>query len=288
MVRRPVWLVALILVLVAATTTPAQARTAAATSANWAGYAVTRSGGTFKHVTGQWTVPVVGCTAGQATSSANWIGLGGFEESSQALEQLGTESDCTASGKAVYSAWFEVVPAASTDAKIRVRAGDKMAASVTVSGKRVRMRIMDLTRGTSQQKTVSASSVDLTSAEWIVEAPSLCQGTTVSNAACFQTELADFGSTAFTSAKAMSSAGHVGGVGDPLWTPIAITLQPSGATSGGRGRFTGASFGGGAAIPGALTTATSFGVTYADAATVVQPSTTAATAATLRSRARTD
>ena len=51
-----------------------------------------------------------GCrSAGSATYSSVWVGLGGYAQTSRALEQIGTEADCSAAGQATYSAWFEVV-----------------------------------------------------------------------------------------------------------------------------------------------------------------------------------
>src|ERR1700710_533459 len=124
-------LAALLATLAAAASAPAA--TLHATSSNWAGYAARRTGVTFKRVSGAWTVPAVDCLSSTSAYSANWVGLGGYTSTSKALEQLGTESDCSASGKAKYDAWFEVVPAAATTAKLTIRPGDKMFASTTVN-----------------------------------------------------------------------------------------------------------------------------------------------------------
>ena len=83
-----------------------------AVSSNWSGYAV--SGATFATVSGAWTQPAADCSsASSITASAFWVGLGGNSETSNALEQTGTEADCNADGNATYSAWYELVPAAS-------------------------------------------------------------------------------------------------------------------------------------------------------------------------------
>jgi Peptidase A4 family len=203
----------------------AQAATVSTTSANWAGYALRRAGTTFRTVSGTWTVPAVACTAGRATYSANWVGLGGYSTTAKALEQLGTESDCSRSGKASYAAWFEVVPAAASTAKLTVKPGDVITASVQVRGRVVTLKLIDRTRGTTATKVVRASAVDLTSAEWIVEAPALCSGSTTSDASCAQTALADFGATGFSAARATTSAGHTGTILDAAWTPVAIALR---------------------------------------------------------------
>jgi hypothetical protein len=212
---------------------PADAATITGTSTNWAGYVVRRTGVTFRDVSASWVVPVVDCRSGRSTSSANWVGIGGYASMSPALEQVGTESDCSASGQPKYSSWFEIVPAVASSAHLTVHPGDTVSARVTVHGKRVRLRLSNTTRGTSSSKTVNASAVDLTSAEWIVEAPSICVGTSAAAARCMQTELSNFGTTSFSSASATSTTGHTGTVADSAWTTIALTLRGAGA--GGRG-----------------------------------------------------
>jgi hypothetical protein len=256
----------------------ASAQAATTTSANWAGYAVRKTGTAFRHVSGTWTVPAVDCTSDSGESySANWVGLGGYSSTAKALEQLGTESDCTRSGTASYSAWFEVVPAAATTAKLTVKAGDVIGASAAVRGTLVTLKMTNITRGTSATKTVRASAVDVTSAEWIVEAPSLC------DTACTQSTLANFGATGFSAASATTSAGHTGTILDAAWTPVAITLRattrgggPGGFLPGdggpGRGRGVDLPSSGGA-TPGALTaTGDGFGVTYGNGTTATTPS----------------
>jgi len=219
--------------LVAAAAAGAQAATIHSTSSNWAGYVARRAGVSFRHVRGTWTVPAVDCSSGGAASSASWVGLGGYAATSQALEQLGTESDCSRSGTATYSAWFEVVPAAATTARLTVRPGDVVSASAAVSGHLVTLKMTDETRGTTATKTVRAATVDTTSAEWIVEAPALCSGSATSDAGCEQTTLANFGSTGFSAASATTRAGHAGTVLDRAWNAVAITLSPAAQGRGG-------------------------------------------------------
>jgi len=236
---------------------PAQAAAATVqtTSANWAGYAVRRTGVRFRTVSGTWTVPRVDCSDGVSRSSANWVGIGGYSPTARALEQLGTESDCTRGGREVYSAWFEVVPDSATTSRLTVTPGDTVRASVQVRGTLVTMKLADLARGTSQTRVVRADTVDQTSAEWIVEAPSICSGDTIGDANCRQTALANFGTTGFSAARATTSAGHTGTVADPTWTTVAIVLRAQ--ARGGPGFLNG--HGGpppnataGGATPGAL------------------------------------
>jgi hypothetical protein len=248
----------------------ARAATVKATSSNWAGYAARRTGVAFRHVGGTWTVPAVDCSVGRESSSASWVGLGGYAASSRALEQLGTESDCGRDGTATYSAWFEVVPAAATTAKLTIRPGDVVSASAAVSGHLVTLKMVNRTRGTTATKVVRAATVDVSSAEWIVEAPALCSGSTTSDADCAQTTLANFGSTGFTAARAITRAGHGGSVLDLAWNAVAITLSPT-AHGGagwerGPGRLADAvSAASGGATPGALSAAGSaFTVDYGE------------------------
>lgn len=253
-------------VLAALAPAGAQAAAAATTSSNWAGYAVTRPGGSFRKVTGNWTVPTVACTAGQPTYSASWVGLGGYDTSSQALEQTGTESDCTASGTAHYSAWYELVPDTSHSVSLGVRPGDAMTATVTVTGTTVRLRLIDRTRGTSITKVLHAKVVDTKSAEWIVESPAVCASTTVSDQSCSSTALADFGTTGFTAARAITTGGHTGTISDAAFKATSITLSPV-----GRRRFAGTEAASGTAAgqanPGPLSaTGGGFSVTYAQPA----------------------
>jgi peptidase A4-like protein len=77
------------------------------TSENWSGYAATGSNGAYSSVASSWTQPSVVCSAGQNTYSAYWVGLDGYSD--QTVEQIGTEANCV-SGKAVYSAWYEMYP----------------------------------------------------------------------------------------------------------------------------------------------------------------------------------
>jgi hypothetical protein len=249
----------------------AQAATLHATSSNWAGYAARRTGVRFRRVSGRWTVPAVDCSSGARASSANWLGLGGYSTTSPALEQLGTESDCSAGARASYSAWFEVVPAAATSARLTIRPGDVIAASVTVTGHRVTMTLADTTRGTRASRTVTAAAVDVSSAEWIVEAPSLCAGSSASDASCRQTALADFGATGFTAARATTTGGHAGTILDGAWNAIAIALSQGPAQRGpgllpggdGPGRAAEEGDAAGGATPGTLAaTGDAFTVTY--------------------------
>ena len=192
------------------------------TSSNWAGYAVHHPGVTFRQVSGTWTQPSASCVAGQPSYSAVWVGIGGFKPTSDALEQIGTEVDCQATGNPVSSAWYELVPAPSKTISFVVQPGDVVHATVTVVGHQVTLVLQNRTRNRTFRKTVFAPSIDVSSAEWIVEAPSEC----INQFACQALPLANFGSVAFDSATATSTTGSTGSILDPKWWKTQIRLTP--------------------------------------------------------------
>jgi hypothetical protein len=208
-------------------------------SQNWAGYAVaatdvvqapnadgtTPAPVTFTSVTGTWRQPRATCTAGSPGFSSVWVGLGGFSPGSQALEQVGTEVDCTGAGRATSSAWYELLPAPPVDLALKILPGDLISASVNVSGNDVLVQIKNRTRRTSftKQLTMTAPVPDLSSAEWVVEAPSTC-----SRLRCKPLPLANFGSVAFSRIATTASA-HAGTLSDPTWSPTMIQLVPDAA-----------------------------------------------------------
>jgi hypothetical protein len=240
---------------------------AATTTTNWAGYGAVRSGVKYRKVTSSWVVPKVTCTAGTPTYSAAWIGLGGYSETSQALEQLGTEADCNARGKAVYSSWWEIVPANAYSAGMRIHAGDRMSATVTVVGHRVRMTMKDRTTGATFAKSATPSVVDVTSAEWIQEAPSAC--TTASDSSCVVLPLADFGTMRFSAATVTTVGGRTGKIASSHWSAKRIDLVSNPFSLGGGGRLDAGDSLLRAATAGALASSgDAFSVTYAESSLV--------------------
>jgi len=239
------------------------------TSSNWAGYAVSSSDPaapvSYTSVSGSWVQPAATCAAGSPAYSAFWVGLGGLADESQALEQIGTESNCTADGRATYAVWYELVPASSVPVKLKLFAGNRVSASVTVSGTQVTVTLKNLTRKTSFTKRLAMSAPDVSSAEWIAEAPSAC----FSSGACQTLPLADFGTVAYGAAKA-TAAGHTGTISDPAWGATAIALQ--GTPTGAFGRRFGQMVATAGATPGDLSAdGTSFSVAWAESAADPQP-----------------
>jgi hypothetical protein len=193
-----------------------------ADSTNWAGYAAHGSGAAFRSVQGSWIEPGASCTGRTPTYSSYWVGVGGYSQSSRALEQIGTEVDCHASGKVTSSAWYELVPAPSVPIRLTVNPGDALQASVTVRSNAVTVALYDATRGQGFRKTVRASVIDVSSAEWIVEAPSEC----ISASSCQTLPLANFGSASFGSALAQTASGRTGAISNPMWQSTKIDLRP--------------------------------------------------------------
>jgi hypothetical protein len=195
-------------------------------SSNWAGYAV--DGKHFGRAAASWTVRRGSCSSGVASSEVTWVGIGGNSDDATSLEQAGTALDCTPSG-ARYSAWYELVPRPLRTASMRVRPGDRIAASVTVDGHDVRVAVRNKTTGRSTVRFRRMASPDTSSAEWIVEAPSSC----VVGGSCQTVPLADFGSVGFRHAAAITRRGHRGAIADRAWTTTPIELIVGAPTTGG-------------------------------------------------------
>jgi hypothetical protein len=231
---------------------PAAAASSSVASKNWSGYAVHRAGVRFRSVSGSWRVPSASCTAKDPAYSATWVGLGGYSLSSQALEQIGTETDCTAAGRVATSAWYELVPAPSRAARLTVHPGDAVTGSVSVRGRTVTLTLADRTSGRRFSRTLNVSPLDLSSAEWIEEAPSECTG----QSDCQILPLADFGTVDFTGALAVDDRGRRGSVIDRAWGSTRITMS-------GAGRYYVSQGGGASAAPSPLADGgRAFQVTY--------------------------
>jgi hypothetical protein len=237
--------------IAASAASAATVQTAASTSSNWSGYAVQAPQGAtpmqFSNVSGSWVQPSVNCSAGQA-DAAFWVGIGGASQASNALEQVGTEADCGSDGKPSAFAWYELVPSAPVQLNLPINTGDHMTGRVAVSGSAVTVSLADQTSGQSVTKTLQMQNPDLSSAEWIAEAPSTCDG----SGNCQPLPLADFTKVAFDSATATAN-GHTGTISDPAWTAQAMQLDGSGNL---------ASFGGSAAAGAAPSTLSSDGSSF--------------------------
>jgi Peptidase A4 family len=212
-------------------------------SSNWAGYVVggSDSNTQFSNVSGSWVQPTSKCSSGQ-DDAAFWVGIGGDDGqsssyggsslgdgSSTSLEQIGTEGNCTGNGTQYY-AWYELVPAAPVQLSLAIHPGDHITASVNVSGDSTSFSLTDKTTGQSFSKTVSSPNPDTSSAEWVAEAPSECDG----SGSCTPLPLSDFGTVDFTNASATAN-GHTGTISDSNWTAQPIALGAGGTYDIGYG-----------------------------------------------------
>jgi hypothetical protein len=134
-------------------------------SPNWSGYAGTTS--EANQVSGDWTVPAVSKVSGK-TYSSTWIGIDGFTNSD--LIQTGTEQDWV-NGRAVYDAWWEILPAAETVITgMTIHPGDAMQGDIYYLGSgQWEITLNDVTESESFaiQKAYSGQ---YDSVEWIQEA----------------------------------------------------------------------------------------------------------------------
>ena len=162
---------------------PPHARANTNQSTNWFGYnqgMLEQGSKLFHSITGDWTVPTATQhTAGQGEYSSDWIGIGGgcidagCNATDSTLIQTGTEQDVSASGKASYSTWWEVIPGPSLKINMPVKAGDRVHASIAelaANSDVWKIVIQDTTTGGSYTTTVPYSSTHAT-AEWIEETP---------------------------------------------------------------------------------------------------------------------
>jgi hypothetical protein len=251
-------------VAVAPSSAAASPQAQEAVSANWAGYVVGDASSSFSSVSGSWVEPTDDCTTSSG-DAAFWVGLGGTDEQSQSLEQIGTEADC-GSGGADYFAWYELVPSAPVKLDLALRPGDHVSARVSVSGTDVTVSLTDQTTGASVTKTLPMSDPDTSSAEWIAEAPSMCGG----EGDCQPLPLADFGTVTFTGASA-TAGGHTGTISDSSWTaqPVQMSAADAGAGLGAPG-FASEESGAGASPASLSSDGSSFSVSWS--ATAAQTS----------------
>jgi len=158
------------------------------TSTNWSGYAV---GGTnATHVVGTWTQPSANCSAAENSWASPWVGIDG--NSSNTVEQIGTDTDCS-SGAPYYYAWYEMYPKSLVVISIPVAAGNSFTGDVTgnSSGTFV-LKLTNNSTGSVFQTTQTSKRTKRNSVEWVMEGPSTGL-------------LTNFGSVGFTGALATIS-----------------------------------------------------------------------------------
>lgn len=186
-------------------------------SPHWAGY-VTTARGSFTAVQATWIQPRIRCDRPDS-SVAFWVGLGGATRNARGLEQIGTSADCSNTLVPSYSAWSEVmpVPARAVELPIGVAPGDRITAQISTEGMTMTLTLRNETTKEVSTTETTAPLLDLSSAEWIAEAPSFCLYV------CTTLPLANFGKLTFTGATASDDA-HTGTISDSVWTHQSIKL----------------------------------------------------------------
>jgi hypothetical protein len=137
------------------------------TSTNWSGYAIAGSGAT--HVIGSWTQPTASCAAGENSWSSPWVGIDG--DTTNTVEQIGTDSDCQ-NGTPVYYAWWEMYPKKLVLINMPVHSKDSFTGEVTYTGSGYLLKLTDNTTHTTFQTTQVSKQAKRASVEWIMEGPS--------------------------------------------------------------------------------------------------------------------
>ena len=184
-------------------------------SHNWGGYAVHRSGVTFRRVKATFFVPFMNCAVTPGSTapgdfSSHWVGLDGF--ASQTVEQDGIEADCI-NGSPHYDAWHEVFPRPEQPVSMKIRAGDSITASVRYSRstRKYRLEVRDNTNGNhfTVHQSCAGSACVRSSAEAISEAPSDSSDIL---------PLADYGASSFSAISVTSGSGRTGGLKSSHWS----------------------------------------------------------------------
>ena len=149
-------------------------------SSNWSGYVETAPAASrITSVTGHWIVPSAGTLP--PGMSATWAGIGGFGTSD--LIQAGTTTNSVGAGQ--YYAWYELLPDGETpiagctrDAACTINPGDSVAVHIDALGPtNWRIQIDDQGHWSWSTSVFYASSES--SAEWVLEVPSVVVGPTV-------------------------------------------------------------------------------------------------------------
>jgi hypothetical protein len=196
-------------------------------SPNWSGYIAQTSYSTpqsnsVTYVTGTWTVPTVTYTSSVDVYSCIWVGIDGWNGNT--VEQVGTNENVV-NGQHVYNAWWEMYSTGSKQPQQiiktwKVDAGDSITALVKYitlgsHAGQFYLSIVDNSQLTDLPFSIYTTSAQYQSplaqrstAEWIVEAPTLSNGSIA--------PLANFGTVTFTNCSA-TILGTTGPINDLSW-----------------------------------------------------------------------
>jgi hypothetical protein len=157
-----------------------------ATSLNWSGYAVTPASHDITAVSSTFTVPTAGILP--PGFAATWTGIGGY--TSTDLIQAGTSENSLPSNALFgdqYYAWYELLPGNETqltkctgDPQCTVTPGDEVTVDISeVSGTTWSISMTDAGHWSWSKNVTYASSQS--SAEWILEAPTILAPSLLAN-----------------------------------------------------------------------------------------------------------
>lgn len=209
------------------------------TSNNWSGYVAetTIDAGMPNSVTqvrGSWTIPnVLPPNPDEPfVSSSPWIGIDGWDNDSNTIQQIGTDADWQ-NGAPYYYVWFEMYPRQtytilkSDDlTPFPINPGDQFSAEVIYLGTQGNEAafLMSIVNHTQQSyaiinltNTKTDRSPIMTSAEWILEAE---------EASPDNHPVANFGRVTFTDCYATIN-GVYGPISDPNWENFSVTMVDS-------------------------------------------------------------
>ncbi|KAF7960948.1 hypothetical protein EAE96_000619 [Botrytis aclada] len=175
---------------------------------SWAGAVLDDGGSTI--YTGVYTEFVVptpkrptrGETSAEIWTVSSWVGIDGYEQSSECagLWQAGVDASIDRSGKLSYDAWYEWYPADTLGFSLRVTAGDTIAVNLTYSSFTEGTVTME-NKSTGKFETKTVTSTDRLcgqAAEWIMEDLSI-DGSTIG--------LANYGNVTFANAYVTTKEG---------------------------------------------------------------------------------
>ncbi|KZO96225.1 hypothetical protein CALVIDRAFT_598533 [Calocera viscosa TUFC12733] len=176
-------------------------------SSNWAGPVYNAAAGTFKEVTGTFTVPTPSAPSGGSSrtsyAASAWVGIDG-DSCDTAILQTGLDFTVE-DGSVSYDAWYEWYPDYAYDfSGISFAAGNQVKVTVTATSTTSGTAVIEnLTTGeTVTEDITSSSALCEQDAEWIVE-------DFEENDALVP--FANFGTVTFTSAEATTSSGSTEG-----------------------------------------------------------------------------
>jgi len=155
-----------------ATAAPANPVVSPGYSSNWSGYAI--EGGGITGAAGTFTVPTLN-PSGDETDASEWVGVDGVSNGS--LIQAGIHEE-DLNGQLTVWPWWEILPAPETAIfGMPINVGDSIGVKIhKVAGTTWQIDLVDNT--TTQAYSIRRSySGPSTSAEWIVEAPTIGSNT---------------------------------------------------------------------------------------------------------------